>query len=171
MTDLRLETDRLVLRPPAAKDARAAIDFYMSERSQYAGGNVERFNAWRAFTAMLGHWQVRGYGLWAVTRKGDDTAMGMVGPFYPEGWPETEVGWVLFDGAEGHGYAYEAAQKALQDVRDRLGWTNIVHYIAPENTRSIALAQKLGAQLDETATKPKPGTPTLVYRQPKSGVH
>ena len=161
-----LETERLRLRPPTPDDVPAAIEFYMSERSKHAGGNVPRFRAWTNATAMLGHWAVRGYGLWAVTSKNDDTILGMVGPYYPDGWPETEVGWVLFDGAEGKGIASEAAQAALDDARTRLGWTNIVSYIAPENTRSIHTAERLGATRDPDAAVPKPDDPCLVYRHP-----
>lgn len=167
MTGLTLETDRLVLRQPAPKDMDAMTEFYVSERSQYAGGYVIRPRAWSNGAMILGHWQVRGFGLWAVTKKGDDTALGMVGPYYPDGWPETEIGWVLFEGCEGKGYAGEAATAAIADARNRLGWTDIVHYIAPENARSIRLAEKLGATVDANATPPKPDVPCLVYRQPK----
>lgn len=161
-----LETDRLHLRPPAIRDVPALTDFYVSERSQYAGGHVPRARAWSNAAAMLGHWQVRGYGLWAVTEKDEDTALGLVGPYYPDGRPETEIGWVLFEAAEGRGIAAEAARATITDARQRLGWTEIVHYIAPENARSIALAERLGATLDTDAVQPNPDAPCLVYRQP-----
>lgn len=163
----RLETDRLVLRPPEPKDASAAMAFYMSERSQYAGGHVPAFGAWKNYASILGHWQMRGFGLWAVTRRGSDDIIGLVGPFFPKGWPETEIGWLIFDGAEGQGLAKEAAEAAIQDARTRLGWTTIVHYIAQQNVRSIALAERLGARLDVDADVPKPEGPCLVYRQPE----
>ncbi len=164
MTDRVLQTERLVLRPPAARDMVAGVAFYMSERSQFAGGHVMRHHAWKNMAAMLGHWQVRGYGLWAVTRKDDDHILGLVGPYNPEGWPEPEVGWLIFDGAEGQGIAAEAARSAMADARATLGWTDIVHYIAPQNTRSIALAERLGARRDPAAQVPKPDTPCLVFR-------
>lgn len=166
-TPRTISTARLTLRQPAPRDAAAVVAFYMSERSQYAGGHVSRMNAWRNFAAVLGHWQIRGFGLWAVTRTGDDTILGLVGPFYPDGWPETEIGWLMFDGAEGQGYAAEAARAVIADTRATLGWSDIVHYIAPQNTRSIALAERLGATLDPNAAQPKPDSPCLVYRQPQ----
>ncbi len=164
-----LTTERLTLRRPEPRDVPALTEFYVSERSRYAGGNVVRPRAFSNACAVLGHWQARGYGLWAVTMTGDDKALGMVGPYYPDGWPETEFGWVLFDGAEGKGIALEAARVALADVRETHGWTDIVHYIARENARSIVLAEKLGAKLDPDAPQPKPESPCLVYRQPKMG--
>lgn len=164
---MTLTTQRLTLRPLASRDEGAVTAFYMSERSAMTGGHLPRPAAWRAFAAMLGHWQARGFGLWAVTCTGDDTPIGMVGPYFPGGWPEPEIGWTLFDGAEGHGYAHEAAQAAITDARTRLGWTQIVHYIRPGNDRSIRLAERLGATLDPDAARPEGGSGTaLVYRQP-----
>lgn len=162
-----LTTDRLTLRPPNPGDVAALTEFYISERSQYAGGHVPHSKAWGNAVAMLGHWQVRGYGLWAVTVTGDDTALGMVGPYFPDGRPERELGWVLFDGAEGRGIAYEAALTARDAAWQMPGWSDIVSYIDPRNTRSIALAERLGAVLDPHAVQPKPDdVPCLVFRHP-----
>lgn len=161
-----LETERLVLRRPTARDVPALTAFYRSERSQYSGGHAPHARAWINAVAMLGHWEARGYGLWAVTEKGDDTALGLVGPYFPEGRPETELGWVLFEQAEGKGIAFEAARAARDHARSHLGWTEIVSYIDDRNTRSIALAERLGATLDTDAPQPKPDDPCLVFRHP-----
>ncbi len=160
-----LHTDRLILRRPNGSDAAATTAFYQTERAQFVGGNVPEFRAFSNFCALLGHWEVRGFGLWAVTTKTSDDIIGLVGPYYPQGWPETEIGWLMFDGSEGHGYAAEAAKAAIADARTRLGWTDIVHYIAPQNARSITLAERLGAHRDPNAAVPKPEDPCLVYRQ------
>jgi len=162
-----IETQRLILRKPDAGDVDALIGFYHSERSAMAGGNVTYPQAVTRAYAMLGHWAHRGYGLFVITRKNadDDIAIGMAGPYFPPGRPEAEVGWVLFEGAEGHGYATEAAAAAIRYAKDMLGWSGIVHYIDVENTRSIAVAERLGARLDSDAPQPKPDNPCLVYRQ------
>ena len=103
--------------------------------------------------------------MWAVTRHDDDTALGLVGPWTPPDWPEAEIGWmILSDAAEGTGIATEAAKAAVAHAYDSLGWDTVVSYIAPDNTRSIRLAEKLGAVLDPQAAGPKPDT--LVYRHP-----
>lgn len=163
---ITIETQRLILRVPSAKDVGALIGFYSSERSAMAGGNASYSEAATRAYSVLGHWIHRGYGLFAVTRKGNDTALGMVGPYFPPGRPETEVGWLLFEGAEGNGYATEAAKAAIGYSRDVLGWPEIVHYIDTENKRSIAVAKRLGARLDPNAPQPKPDRPCLVFRQP-----
>lgn len=165
MTEV-LDTERLIMRKPNASDWPAARDFYMSERSSMAGGNIDEGKAWRQFAAIIGHWDIRGYGLAAVVQKADDQTVGLVGQWHPGDWPEAELGWVLFEGAEGKGIAFEAATAARSYAYDTLKWNTAVSYIAKENARSIALAERLGAKLDESATQPHPDRPCLIYRHP-----
>ncbi len=159
-----VETERLILRKPAGRDWPGARDFYMSERSSMAGGNIDEGKAWRQFAAIIGHWDIRGFGLAAVTEKPSDEIVGLVGQWHPVDWPEQELGWVIFEGAEGKSIAYEAAIAARHHAYSALGWTTAVSYIDPQNSRSIKLAERLGCWLDEEATLPKPDT--LVYRHP-----
>ena len=161
-----ITTERLRLRAPKADDLDATIAFLMSERASGIGGPHSLGAAWRVFATICGHWQVCGYGLFVVTRKGDDTPLAIVGPWTPGDWPETEVGWSVIDPAiEGTGIATEAAQAVIRFAFHELGWDTIVHYIREGNTRSIRLAEKLGATLDVDAPQPD-GKPCLVYRQP-----
>lgn len=159
-----LETERLILRKPTAQDCVGAVSFYTSERSAMAGGNIDAGRAWRQFAAILGHWEIRGFGLFAVTQKPSDQIIGLVGQWYPGDWPEQELGWVVFDGSEGKSIAYEAACAARTHAYETLSWETAVSYIDPDNSRSIALAERLGCHLDNEATLPKPDT--LVYRHP-----
>ena len=163
---LTLKTERLILRRPSASDWEGAREFYMSERSSMAGGPLDEGKAWRQFAAIIGHWDIRGYGLWAVTEGEGKPAIGLVGPWHPIDWPETELGWVLMAEAEGKSIAFEAVIAARKDAFERLGWHTAVSYIDHDNTRSIALAERLGATLDETAAQPKPENPCLIFRHP-----
>lgn len=162
-----LETERLILRKPCAADWPSVKEFFMSDRAQYVGGPYTLGKAWRQFAAEIGHWDMLGFGMFTVVEKSGQAPIGLVGAWCPEDWPETEIGWFVFAGAEGKGYAFEAAQAAVAHAWDDLGWDTIVSYIAPENTRSIALATRLGATLDPDAPQPKPDQPCLVYRHPK----
>lgn len=165
-----LKTDRLILRRPVADDWPAFHDFMMSDRASFFGSHKHLAKSWRAFAAELGHWEIFGYGMWAVTRHDDDTALGLVGPWTPPDWPETEIGWMILSGdVEGTGIATEAAKAAVAHAFDVLGWDTAVSYIAPGNTRSIRLAKKLGAVLDKDAAGPD--ADTLVYRHPKGTAH
>ena len=87
---------------------------------------------------MVGHWHIRGYGFWTVTSKDSGEVLGICGLWYPDGWPETELGWVMFEAAEGKGIAFEAA-KAVRSpcLRSPLGFTTMTSNIVPGNTRSM----------------------------------
>jgi len=162
---MNIETQRLILRKPDGSDVQALIDFYISERSSMAGGNVPYSDAVTRAYSILGHWEHRGYGLFAISLKEEDSTVGMAGPYYPPGRPETEIGWFLFNGFERQGYATEGAKATIDYARSKLGWNQIVHYIIAENISSIAVAERLGAKLDENAQQPNPNKACLVYRQ------
>ena len=162
-----LRTERLTLRRPAARDWPAWRAFFESERSRAHGGPRELGQSWRRFAGTLGHWEFHGFGLWAVTLTGDDTALGLIGGFYPADWPEKEIGWMILSAdAEGKGIAHEAATAAIDHAYTVWNWPTAVSYISHDNTRSIALAERLGARLDADAPNPRPDSPCLVYRHP-----
>jgi len=162
-----VQAARLSLRQLSASDWDAYRDFYMSDRARAVGGPRDLGKTWRGFAASLGHWEIHGFGMWAVTLKDSDTAVGIVGAWYPADWPEKEIGWMIFDAnLEGTGIAHEAATAAITHAYHTLGWKTAVSYIAPDNARSIALAERLGAQLDPDARIPRPDDPCLVYRHP-----
>ena len=161
-----IETDRLVLRAPRMDDYVVWEAFYASPRAIFIGGPGDRRAAWRAFAHVTGMWALRGFGSFVFADRQSDAALGMTGPWYPLDWPERELGWTVWaDAAEGKGLAFEAAQAARAFAFRDLGWETAVSYIHPENARSIALAERLGAWRDDTA--PRPGhddPPSLVYR-------
>ncbi|WP_224813631.1 GNAT family N-acetyltransferase [Hasllibacter sp. MH4015] len=163
----QLETERLILRAPEARDLDALAPFVMSDRASFVGGgsDADRGDAWRVLATLSGHWHLRGYGVYVIVPKGSDTAIGSMGPWNPEGWPEPELSWTIWDAAaEGQGFAFEAMIEIRRYVYDVLGWDTAVSYIDPANTRSIALAERMGCVIDEGANGP--GAESLVYRHP-----
>jgi RimJ/RimL family protein N-acetyltransferase len=166
-----LATERLILRAPGPQDWPAFRDFIASPRSAFVRTEeLTEGQAWRAFCHIIGTWVARGYGSFVFALKDDDAALGLTGPWHPIDWPEPELGWTVWsDAAEGKGFAYEAASAARNHAFNGLGWNSAVSYIDPENARSIALAEKLGAQRDPSAAFPGTG-PCLVYRHPKPAV-
>ena len=165
-----IETERLVLRAPAAGDFEPWAAFATSERARHVGGPLTRALAWRAMGHLTGHWVHRGFGMFIFCRKTDGRALGMAGPWFPEGWPEREIGWSVWDAeAEGKGLAHEAARAARDHAFAVLGWETAVSYIDPANDRSIALARRLGAVADPDAVGPG-DDPVLVFRHPKTEV-
>lgn len=112
------------------------------------GGAVGRDVAWRQMAAFLGHWALRGYGMWAIERRDDGTLIGRAGFLHPEGWPGLEVGWLLERAAWGQGLAFEAARAAIDWGRRERGMGELISLIRDGNTRSEALALRLGARHD-----------------------
>lgn len=157
-----LQTERLILRRPQADDYPAHADFFASDRAEFVGGRSEGVRGWMMFAGEIGHWDIHGYGMFTAVLKDTGAPVGLVGPFFPPQWPEREVGWLVWDGAEGKGIAHEAASAALSHVFTDLGWDTGVSYINLGNTRSIALAERLGAARDDTAERPFDDV--LVYR-------
>ena len=142
-----LHTDRLTLRPYHRSDFDAYAAFYGSDRTAHIGGPLSRKAAWALFAADAGHWQLCGFGWWMITY--DDAPVGVCGLHHPPHQAEREIGWSLFEGGEGRGFASEAAKAALD-----WGWkhdpdSSIVSYIDRGNASSIRLAEKLGAWRDD----------------------
>lgn len=162
-----LETPRFRLRAPLPRDAAVWQSFFMSERAQYVGGGIDCApgRAWRGFASIVGHWTIRGCGLFILEDRATGQTIGAAGPWFPEEWPEPEIGWSLWrPEAEGTGAMAEAVPVIRAHVYDHLGWTTAVSYIDPANARSIALAERLGATRDYAARGPDPSD--LVYRHP-----
>lgn len=160
-----IETERLILRPPAERDLEPWVAFNQSDRTAFVGGRKGRDETWRGLASYLGHWALRGYGMWAVDLKETGEFCGNVGPWNPEGWPEPEVGWTLLANAEGRGIAREAAEASVDYAYRVLGWTTCISLIDPGNDRSIALAERLGAWHDGEFNHEVYGS-MRIYRHP-----
>jgi RimJ/RimL family protein N-acetyltransferase len=149
-----LTTERLLLRRFAAADldewaAICANDEVM--RFLGRAGGIDRDEAWRDMAFVLGHWELRGYGLFAVVERASGDLVGRVGPWMPEGWPHLEVGWTIGRPWWGRGYATEAARASARFAFDELGADHVIHLIADGNDRSQAVAEHLGARLEGRA--------------------
>ena len=160
-----LETERLVLRAPRAEDFDAYAAFLGSEASRHIGGPKPRWEAWRSFATLWGHAALRGFGRWIVTERGSDRAVGCVGLYRPQEWPEPEIAWMVWGAAEGRGIAHEAALAARRHAYATLGWRTVISAIADANTRSVALARRLGCARDGAFEHPGHG-PLPIWRHP-----
>ena len=162
---LTLETDRLTLRMLRESD----LDDYAEmcadpEVMRYIGDGqpLARPMAWRNLAMMVGHWSLRGYGLWAAEERSSGILAGRIGFWNPAGWPGFELGWMLRRSFWGRGFATEGAQTALQFAFTRLGQPDVLSLIHPENAASIRVAQRLGERL--LGPTEVMGKPALVYR-------
>ena len=160
-----ITTERLVLRPHRRDDFEPIAALFQTPRSRYMDGPKPVAEVWRFFTNDVGQWAILGYGAWAVTLR-DGTYVGQVGINRPLEFPEDELGWLLFDGYEGRGYASEAAAAARDFAWHTAKLPSLVSYVDPDNAPSIRLAERLGAVRDPRAATPN-GDPCLVFRHPK----
>ncbi len=141
-----IETDRLRLRGWIEEDLNPfAAAFADPEFSKFIGGPLPRDKAWRAIATQIGHWLLRGYGFFAIELKATGQLAGWAGPWYPEGWPEGEIGWSVFPAHQGKGYATEAAAASLDYAYRTLNWTTAISLIDENNYASAGVAAKLGA--------------------------
>jgi len=70
MRDIRIETDRLLLRLPQREDFDPYAELHADEEAaRHIGGALSRAAAWRKFLQMPGAWAIQGYAMFAVTDK------------------------------------------------------------------------------------------------------
>jgi RimJ/RimL family protein N-acetyltransferase len=156
-----LTTERLHLRRPEAADWPAYRAYRLSPRST---SPMPEGAAWTHFAAFFGHWTLRGFGRFVAVLRATGQPIGHFGPFFPEGHPERELTWTLWDASlEGQGLAFEGARAGRDHAFGPLGWGSAVSYIDPANLRSQALAARLGAVRDPLAPNPY-GDATQVWR-------
>jgi len=152
-----LETDRLILRPPQAEDFEAWAAFAADPvAAEHLGGPQVRPVAWRGMATVTGAWTLRGFSMFSVIEKATDDWVGRLGPWQPEGWPGTEVGWGIARDHWGKGYATEGATAAIDWAFDQFGWDEVIHTIDPANVNSQAVARRLGSTILRTAEMPPP---------------
>ena len=111
------------------------------------GQPVSRPLAWRNLAMMVGHWSLRGYGMWAAEERSSGELIGRIGFWQPEGWPGFELGWMLRRSHWSRGYATEGARAALRYGFSELAQPKIISLIHPDNAASIRVARRLGEQL------------------------
>ena len=146
-----LETPRLRLRMFRQTDADAYANMVAdTEVERYLSGQpLSPSEAWRHMAMLLGHWQLFGFGPWAVEERASGELVGRIGPYYPAGWPDLELIWTIRRQSWGHGYATEGARAALTYVFKQMGRDRVISLIRAQNTASIRVAEKLGQRLQD----------------------
>jgi len=155
--DLRLETPRLLLRPPRIDDLDPFAEMMTDEETaRFIGGTSPRAMTWRALMTMIGSWHAHGFAMFSVIEKETGRWVGRLGPWMPDSWPGPEIGWAVVRDCWGRGYAVEGAIATTNWAFDTLGWTTVIHSIAPQNRASQRVAQKLGSRLLGPGQLPPP---------------
>jgi RimJ/RimL family protein N-acetyltransferase len=142
-----LLTDRLVLRAPGPEDWPLYRNFYAdAEASAFYGGPLTPDQAWRKLAGDIGHWVLRGHGLWVAVTRDTGGPVGGCGLVWPEGWPRHELTWWILPRARRRGYALEASRAAIDWAYAR-GWQAVETHMRDENAPARALAERLGGRV------------------------
>jgi RimJ/RimL family protein N-acetyltransferase len=146
-----LHTERLLMRGFREEDldewAELSAD---SEVTRWVGDpdGLSREDAWRRMAYFIGHWELRGFGQWALVERDSGQLVGRAGLLQPEGWPGLEVGWLVARSRWGRGYAPEAGQASLDWAHEALGADHVISLIEDDNHRSARVAEKLGMSVE-----------------------
>lgn len=158
-----LETERLRLRHWRETDVDPLFAFYRDPQSQAIyGSDISRSDVWRRVALIIGHFQIRGFGLYALEDKKSHEFAGYAGLWFPHGWDDVEVGYGIAPQFRGLGLATEAARRVRDHGFGELGLPRLVSYINPINVTSIRVAEKLGAVPDGEFIMH--GKPHVIYR-------
>jgi RimJ/RimL family protein N-acetyltransferase len=150
-----IETERLILRPFREGD----LDAYTAQlqtpevrAALHLPDDVGREQAWLGMATMLGQWELRGTGQWAAVEKSSGAFVGRVGSHWPEraDWPGIEIGWSLHPEHWGKGYATEGGRATIDYVFAHHAVNEVWSLILEDNTRSQAVARRLGFELFDT---------------------
>ena len=151
-----LTTPRLILRPPVIADYPAYAGFLATPRSIHMGGPFTGWAAWGMFCHDVACWHLFGHGALMIDRRDTGQCIGQVGINHGPLFPEKELGWFLYEGHEGQGYATEAAA-AMRDWAFSAGrLPTLVSYVDEANHASAAVAERLGAMRDPLAPRQDP---------------
>lgn len=110
------------------------------------GAPLDRADAWRSLAMLLGHWQLRGYGMWALELIESGEFIGRAGLMCPEGWPDLELGWMLKPTYRHQGYATEASNAILDFTWTHLHAPRVISLVRIGNDASDRLAKRLGGE-------------------------
>jgi RimJ/RimL family protein N-acetyltransferase len=166
--DIRIETERLILRVPRQEDFPAWAAYMQDEEAaRYIGGVTAAPPAWRGMASIVGSWALLGFGMFSLIERATGEWVGRAGPWRPEGWPGPEIGWGIVRSRWGRGLALEAAIACMDFAVDRLGWADVIHSIHPDNVNSQRLAERLGSIRRGPGRLPPPfeAMPTEIWGQ------
>ncbi len=145
-----LTTPRLKLRMLEERDFEEYSAIHMDPEITRFTARMQftRMDTWRHLAMILGHWHLRGFGMWGVEELATGQLVGRVGFYEPDGWPAFELGWTIGRAWWGKGYATEAAKRCLEYAFREMQREHVISLIDPENVNSIRVAERLCETLE-----------------------
>jgi RimJ/RimL family protein N-acetyltransferase len=118
------------------------------ETMAHLGGPIDKVATWRLIASLLGHWHLRGFGMWAAEDRATGEFLGRAGLYEQHGWPGIEVAGSLKRARWGSGLAIEAGEAVLDFAATVVKAPEVISVIRPENAASIKAAERLGLTYD-----------------------
>jgi len=142
-------TERLVLRPLRIDDAEALHPMYSDAEANTYGSHPATTTFEESHARLEKAIADTAWRAWAVTLKGDDTAIGTVASYEKRQGKVTEIGYVLKRTYWGSGLVTEAVA-TLIDLLFAEGQRRVFADTDPDNAPSIAVLKRLGFTLEAT---------------------
>jgi RimJ/RimL family protein N-acetyltransferase len=167
-----LRTERLILRGHVRADFPAFAAMRADPvvmRFMGKGDTFTEEDAWLRFLSTIGHWELLGYGTWAVEEIATARLIGGLGyaekkrPAEHPASGAPEMGWLFASDVQGKGFASEALRAALAWGAEHFGPTRVVCVISDDNAASVRLAERNGFR--QFARASRYGLGRLVFEQ------
>lgn len=107
-----------------------------------------RERAERELVDLMEHWQLHGYGRWAVVDREDEKMIGWCGLGFLTELGETEIAYLLDRGYWNRGIATETAKISLKFGFEEAKLNRIIALAFPENGASVRVMEKIGMAYD-----------------------
>jgi RimJ/RimL family protein N-acetyltransferase len=143
-----LESERLRFRKFRESDFPSLLAVHNDPLTKSVYGEMSPGDVWRRIAMGLGHWQLRGFGPFALEHKDAGRYVGACGLWFPEGWQDIEIGYSIAPEFRKQSYASEAVRRVREHGYKDRGFTKLVSYIQPSNIGSQAVAKSVGAIAD-----------------------
>ena len=112
----------------------------------------------------MGHMDLRGYSILAIEERATETLLGRSGPWFPEGWPMLEVGWLVdLRRQQGGTSPPKPAGPSLDWCFANLDVDEVCSLIRPENRRLGPRGRKAGRPASRSGSKTFLGDPADLW--------
>lgn len=150
---IRLETERLILRPFTLDDLDASYEMNVDpEVSKYTGdgGVLSKSELKRRIEEdVMGDYKKYGFGRFAVELKENNKFIGFSGLKYLPEYDVVDLGYRFIKEYWGRGYATESCQTSVKFGFETLKLEEIIGLVLPENIASVRVLIKLGFSFDK----------------------
>jgi RimJ/RimL family protein N-acetyltransferase len=148
-----IKTTRLTLRVFSESDVPPHAQMCANRVCSRFLGNGEPLTdrqAWEQMAAFIGHWQLRGYGMWAIEETATGVFLGRAGLVCPPDWPGVQVSWLFGRSAWGRGIEYEALVEVLRYAHKEQSVDSVLAFVHPDDFPSEQIVLQLRGKRAET---------------------